>query len=116
MLKSDVGPTGIFSKHDMYQRHWRHVQYLADLFWKRWTRQYLPELQSRQKWLKIQPNFEVGDIVLLVDAQSHRNFWPLGRVTKVFTGRDGLVRSVEIRTSSGTLVRPISKLCRLELE
>ncbi|TWW61444.1 hypothetical protein D4764_04G0000910 [Takifugu flavidus] len=43
-------PPGIFNKDDLYARkRWRQVQYLADLFWRRWTREYLPLLQERQK-------------------------------------------------------------------
>ena len=38
----------------------------------------------------------------------------MGRVTRVMPGHDGLVRSVEVRTSAGLLVRPIVKLCLLE--
>ena len=34
------GPTlslGVFAKEDCYSRQrWRHVQYLADVFWRRW--------------------------------------------------------------------------------
>ncbi len=29
------------------RRRWRQVQYLSDLFWKRWIREYLPLLQER---------------------------------------------------------------------
>jgi hypothetical protein len=43
-------PPGMFTKEDCYSRRkWRHVQYLSDQFWRRWTREYLPLLQSRQK-------------------------------------------------------------------
>lgn len=42
--------TGIFEKADRYHRKkWRQVQLLADLFWKRWLREYLPTLQTRGK-------------------------------------------------------------------
>ena len=53
MLKSNESyPPGIFSKSDGYsKRRWRQIQFLADLFWKRWVREYLPTLQRRQKWL-----------------------------------------------------------------
>ena len=40
----------------------------------------------------------------------------MARITKLFPGSDGHVRSVEVKTSSGTLVRPISKLYPLEVE
>ncbi len=32
-------PPGLFQKSDLYiRRRWRQVQYLSDLFWKRWIR------------------------------------------------------------------------------
>jgi len=38
------------SQRDLYSRkRWRQVLYLADVFWRRWTREYLPTLQLRQK-------------------------------------------------------------------
>ena len=40
--------------------------------------------------------------------------WPLGRVTRVHRAKDGHVRSVEIKTKAGSLIRPITKLCFLE--
>ena len=44
-------PLGLFQKEDsLSQRRWRQVQYFADIFWKRWSREYLPLFQSRQKW------------------------------------------------------------------
>ena len=42
---------GVFVKDDSFYR-WRHVQYLADVFWRCWMREYLPALQARQKWNK----------------------------------------------------------------
>lgn len=34
---------GVFDKKDLYvRRRWKQVQYMADLFWKRWCREYLP--------------------------------------------------------------------------
>lgn len=44
-------PPGLFGKGDLYSRkRWRQIQYLAELFWKRWIREYFPLLQERQKW------------------------------------------------------------------
>ena len=43
-------PQGVFSKEDNYTCHrWRQVQYLSNIFWSRWTREYLPSLQQCQK-------------------------------------------------------------------
>lgn len=76
---------------------------------------YLPCLQARQKWSKPQRNFEVGDIVLVVDESTSRSLWPLGRVVDVLrNSKDGYVRRVLIRTKSTVLQRPISKIVLLE--
>ena len=109
-------PPAVFSSNDLYlRRKWRQVQYLADLFWKRWTKEYLPCLQQRQKWSKIQRNFSVGDIVLVADENAPRNTWPLGRVVEVRrNGKDGLVRSVVVKTKLTTLDRPVTKIVLLE--
>jgi len=102
-------------KEDIYsRRRWRQVQYLADLFWRRWTREYLPTLQLRQKWIRPVRNLEVDDVVILVDDNSPRNLWQLGRVTETFPSADGLVRTVKVTTRSTSLMRPVHKLCLLE--
>ena len=90
------------------------MQFLADQFWTRWVKEYLPNLQLRQKWLETKGNLQTGSIVLILDESLPRNNWPLGRVLKTFPGRDGLVRSVQVKTANNVLVRPINKLCLLE--
>lgn len=38
-----VLPSGLFKEVDLYiRRRWRQVQYLVDLFWKRWVKEYFP--------------------------------------------------------------------------
>ena len=64
-------PPGVFDKTDLYhRRRWRQIQYMANLFWHRWVREYLPLLQERQKWHDIKRNFQIGDIVLVVDSNA----------------------------------------------
>jgi hypothetical protein len=107
-------PPGKFDEKDNYvRRRWRQVQYIADLYWKRWAKEYLTTLQERQKWLQPTRNVKVGDIVLVVDNTAPRNSWPMGRVEEVNIGNQGCVRSVSVRTKSTLLTRPISKLCML---
>lgn len=95
-------------------RFWRRIQLLADTFWKRWKAEYVSQLQERQKWMVETKNLVPGDMVLVVDEGVHRSQWPLGRVTEVFAGEDGLVRQVLVKTTRGTLRRDIRKLCWLE--
>ena len=108
-------PPGIFMRQDTYsKRRWRQVQYLADQFWRRWTREYLPTLQMRQKWLKPDRNFAINDLVLVVDENSPRSKWSKGVVKQIFPDRHGLVRQVDLKTAQGFLKRDIRKLCLLE--
>jgi hypothetical protein len=110
---SSVVPGG-YGEKDTYRRRWRHVQYLSDMFWQRWLKEYLPTLQKRQKWTDTQRDIAIGDIVLVMDEHLPRRTWPLARVIKTYPGRDELVRSAEVKTRWTTLTRPIHKLCLLE--
>ena len=107
---------GVFQPCELdSRRRWRRSQVLADHFWKRWRREYVPTLASRQKWLRKMRNLHEGDVVLMVETDSPRGFWPLARVVKVFPGADGTVRSVELKAAGGgTYHRPVSKVCLLE--
>lgn len=109
-------PPGLFTSDDVYcRRKWKQVQYLVNLFWRRWISEYLPTLQRRQKWFKQSRNFAVDDIVLVADDRQPRGSWPLGRVTQVFKNPlDGLVRSVTVKTMTSVLDRPITKIVYLE--
>lgn len=88
-----------FDIKDLYKRHWRQVQFLADAFWSKWRKQYFSTLQTRSKWHSSKPNIDAGSIVLIKDSQAKRNEWPMPLVTKVFPGKDGKVCSVEIKIS-----------------
>jgi len=92
---------------------WRQIQYLADVFWKRWCKEYLTQLQERQRWSTPGRNFCVGDLVLVVDDMSTRNWWPLGRIVQTVPDKKGLVRQVKVKTKINKLCCPITKLCLL---
>lgn len=113
-MKSKVvmPPPGVFQKNDVYcRKRWRAVQYLANVFWDRWRKEYLHSLQSRSKWNKVERNFQVNDVVLVKDEDCQRNRWPMGIVCETFPSKDNLVRSVNVRFSSGSILkRPITKL------
>jgi len=104
-------PPGDFSSTDICTcKRWRQVQYLADQFWFRWKREYLQTMQSRQKWQVPRKNFAVDDVVLVYDEHAPRGKWPLGRVVEAYPDKQGDVRQVLVRTSTGNVKRPISKL------
>ncbi|GFT01968.1 integrase catalytic domain-containing protein [Trichonephila clavipes] len=56
----------------------------------------------------------MGDIVLIGDDWKKRLQWPLTRVIKLIPGKDGLVRTVKLKTKSCPLTRPIQRVFPLE--
>ena len=64
--------------------------YLSNQLWKRWLREYVPELQRRSKWCSKQKNIQVGDVVLLCEENTPRFLWPFGLVIEMKEGRDKL--------------------------
>ena len=90
-------PPGKFQCEDVYARkRWRRVQYLADQFWSRWKKEYLANLQMRQKWNRKQRNLRIGDIVLLKDEDLVRCHWRLAKVVGTMASEDNLVRKVKL--------------------
>ena len=66
-------PPGTFVKGDMLSRKkWRQTQILADHFWRRWLKEYVPALQERQKWHRARGNAQAGDLLLVVDQDLPR--------------------------------------------
>lgn len=107
-------PPGLFQKSDTYsRRRWKQIQYLADIFWKRWVREYLPNLQERQKWFKKKRNYANGDIVLIADPTAPRGSWMLGKVIDTKKDSKGIVRSLTLKTKTSVIDRPITKVCLL---
>ncbi|XP_069366373.1 uncharacterized protein [Paralichthys olivaceus] len=95
------------------RRTWRHSQILADRFWTTFIHYYLPTLQTRQKWKSDKDNLDLGQVVLIVDPQYPRASWPVGRITEVYPGQDGKVRSAKVRMQGREYVRPVARLIPL---
>ena len=94
-------------------RRWHLCQTLTRQFWQRWSQEYLASLRKYAKWHKPMRNLSVGDVVVLHESGLVQTKWPLGRVIKVYNGKDGLVRVADIKTQTGVFKRPIHKLALL---
>ena len=94
------------------QKRWQHCQAVMHHFWTRWSQEYLQTLQSRIKWQKIQPNLQVGDIVIFQPKDHFTCRWPLAKILKTYPGEDGLVRTVLLKPSfyADARKRPVTKL------
>ncbi|XP_055522879.1 uncharacterized protein LOC129717060 [Wyeomyia smithii] len=77
---------------------WQHLQLLREHFWRAWSRDYLNTLQPRKKNLRARPNIRNNMTVLLHDRNQPPLNWKLGRITAVYPGDDGLVRTVDVMT------------------
>ena len=107
-------PAGVFQRADVYmRRRWRRVQYLANLFSTRWKREYLLTFQQRAKWNSPKRNLAAGDVVLVKDDSCPRSVWPMGRVVRTEPDKNGLVRTVHLKTQTSELRRPVHKVVLL---
>ena len=83
---------------------WRQAQALANLFWRRFAKEYLPCLTERK--VEREETFrnreetekKQGDVVLVAKPNQPGGVWPLGRIVCTHPGQDGLVRAVTVRT------------------
>ncbi|GFX61617.1 uncharacterized protein TNCV_5111041 [Trichonephila clavipes] len=98
-----------------YHSRWKLIQSLRDKFWNRWSTEYLTHLQTRAKWSLQNPNLMENQLVLLKDPNTKPLDWPMGRILEVFPGSDGLVRVVNVKTSTGILKRAITKVVPLPI-
>lgn len=111
-----VPETDIREKKVSLKQRWELLVQLKQHFWNRWSKDYLQTLQHRRKWTNKSRNIEVGEIVIIRDDNVAPLKWKKGRVAEVHPGSDGLVRVVTLKTSTGFLKRPITKICPLPIE
>lgn len=105
-------------KRNSLTKRYEHISDLLKQFWRRWTTEYLTALRERHQLSKSRPTVntvKTGDIVLIHADNKPRLNWDLGKVCDLTTGKDGLIRSVKLKTKNGFTNRPLSKLYPLEI-
>lgn len=96
--------------------HYQRLQQLKQHFWRRWSKEYIQQLQNRQKWKKSQDiKLKVNTLVLLVNENEPPCVWKMARISELHPGKDGKVRVVTVSTSNGTFKRAINKICILPI-
>ncbi len=67
-------PQIVYPESELLSRkRWRHSQVLADHFWAHYVKRYLPELQTRNKWMtETGTNLKTGTVVMIVDHRLPR--------------------------------------------
>ena len=94
----------------------KYLKKCKDALWKRWTAEYIRGLRERQVHVNgksVPP--KIGEVYLIKSDEKNRGEWPMGVVTELFEGRDGVVRGARLRTSKGHMERAVQHLYPLEL-
>lgn len=99
----------------LLRKSWLNSQRLANQFWIRWIKEYLPTITRRTKWTKRTKPIRLGDIVVIYE-KGRRNSWQRGRVVEIRPDKKtNQVRSVVIKTSTGVYHRPCTKVAVLDV-
>ena len=97
-----------------FTKMWRLRQKLQNEFWKKWKRDYLMKQDVRTKWKNPTNEDLMGKIVLINDDNLPKNSWKLAKIIETITSKDGLIRTLVVKTPTSILRRPIQKLSLLE--
>ena len=96
---------------------WQMIQQCYELFWRRWSEDYLQSLQQRSKWPFEQENIKVGQMVLLSQPNLPPTKWPVGRIREVLPNKtDNKVRVVRVTTAASSFLRPIAQVALLPID
>ncbi|XP_047035937.1 uncharacterized protein LOC124641777 isoform X4 [Helicoverpa zea] len=95
---------------------YHRVEHIKQHFWNRFHLEYISLLQQKTKWTSSTGQLAEGTLVLIKERGQPPMLWPLGRVTKVFPGSDGITRVAELKTRKGTILRSFNNICPLPLD
>ncbi|XP_035230397.1 uncharacterized protein LOC118202345 [Stegodyphus dumicola] len=97
------------------RERWKLVTQISQSFWKSWSKDYLTQFQVRNKWKLPSADLRVNDLVLIKDENLPPLKWKMAKVICTYKGTDQRVRSVNLKTASSEMKRPIHKLVRLPI-
>lgn len=95
-----------------YLSRWEEIKKARQELCYRYKNEYLSRLNNRPKNMRLRENLKTGQLVLLREENGCSG-WPLGRITAVYPGPDGLIRVVSVRTATGEKKRAVSRICPL---
>ena len=106
-----------YNSREFLDRLSKNLTFKLQSFWSRWRKEYLTSLRERHmNRIRVSENkLGMGDVVFIHDDCLPRLRWNLRLVSELFTGADGLARSVRLRTKNGETNRPFTKIYPLEV-
>lgn len=110
----------IISTNESLSKRAKYHRQLLQQFSKRWKNEYLLSIREipNQKGPITKPDAAVGDIVVLKNEQTKRQFWKLARICELIVGKDDNVRAAKIKVAgerSTILTRALKHLSPLEI-
>lgn len=96
-------------------QNYQRILQIKQHFWERWSKEYVTNLQYRTKWKTNIPNCHKDQLVIIKEENLPPLKWKLGRIVDMHPGPDGIIRVITIKTSAGTIKRPVLKVCVLPL-
>lgn len=75
---------------------WQHSQVLADQLCSSFIRDYLPGLQTRQKWQRSPSVLQDNTAIMFLETQLLRAQWPIGRAVRSHHSDDGCISSANV--------------------
>lgn len=91
------------------------IQKRKQSFWRKWSNDYLTDMQRRGKWFKAPSLIRNGMMVVLKDDNTPPQKWKLGRIVATHAGKDGVTRVVTVRTTNGEYRRPTTQIAILPI-
>ena len=100
-------PQGPFKERCSDKHRFDYIQSVISNFWKRWMREVFPNLVVERKWHTEHRALQVGDVVLVQDANLVRGQWKMALVEDAILSKDNKVRRVIVsyNTEEGTRKR-----------
>ena len=104
-------PPAVSNSDPNLRKRYTKAQAYANGIWSRWLNEYVTSLHKRSKWHSSSATeLKSGDLVWIADGTNPRGYYPLARISSLRYGNDAVARSAELRTATGSLVRPVVKL------
>ena len=94
-----------------HRKRYPRAQSYSNTIWARWIKEYVPALNQHSQWqTPAEQHLKTGDLVWVVEETNPWGYNPTVWITELRYGSDSVARSSVLRTSTGTLVRPLVKL------
>ncbi len=92
------------------------IRNLTRGFWRIWSKDYINQIQKRDKWKTAMSNISVGQVVLIKMENVKPCDWPLGIVVEVYPAKDNLVRTVDVKFQGSVKKRVVLSLVPLPVD